>query len=114
MRTFVRILKVVLALAVVNAAARAGYATWKNIELKESAQRLVLFGREQPEESLRASVLARAAELELPVTAEQVSVRRQDLKTVIDVAYDTPVEVFPTRVYRMKFNFSVEGFNAMR
>ena len=114
MRTFFTILKVVVALAVVNAAARAGHATWKNVELKESTQRLVLFGREQPEESLRASVLAKAAELELPVTAEQVSVRRQDTKTVIDVAYESPVEVFPTRIYRMKFNFSVEGFNVLR
>jgi hypothetical protein len=114
MQTFIKLLKVALAVAVINAAARAGMATWKNVELKDAAQRMVLFGRERPAAELTAGVLAKAAELKLPVTEDQVNVTTQEVRTIIAVSYENPVEVFPSYVYRMKFQFEVEGFNAVR
>jgi len=114
MRTIFMLLKVALALAILNATVRVGLATWRNQELKEAAQRSVLFGRERPASELLAGVVAKAAELQLPVAPEHVSVQQQDARTIIHVTYVNPIEVFPNQIYPMQFSFSVEGFNALR
>jgi hypothetical protein len=108
------IVKIGVAAAVLNASARAGMVTWKNFQLKDTAQRAVLFGRTLPDYRLQTEVVTKAEELEIPLTIEQVSVSRDDARTVIGVAYEQRVELFPRYIYPMKFAFSVEGFNAIR
>lgn len=112
MRILTRILKLALLVAVLNATAQMALATWKNVQLKDAAQRVVLFGREQPPDFLQSEVVAKAEELDLTITPDQVNIAQDDVRTVIDVAYTNPVEVFPNQFYSMKFSFSVESFKA--
>jgi hypothetical protein len=110
MRTLTRILKLAVLVAVLNATAQMAIATWKNVQLKDAAQRVVLFGREQRPDFLQDELVTKAAELDLTITPDQISIAQDEVRTVIDVAYINPVEVFPNQFYSMKFSFSVEAF----
>ena len=105
------IVKLLIALAVVNAAARGGMAMWKYYQFKDAAQQLVIFGVNTPPDQLYNQVLARAEDLDVPVAPENVNIRREGPRTWAEAKYTEPVELFPRYTYPFEFSFSVEGFN---
>jgi hypothetical protein len=107
------IVKVLIALVVLNAAARGAMATWKYYEFKDAAQQLVIFGVDSTVAELHDQVLARAQDLEVPVTPEDVTIQREGVRTWAEARYTEPVEFFPRYRYPVEFSFSVEGFNAV-
>lgn len=106
------ILKLLVTLAVLNAVARAGSAAWTYYQFKDAVQQAVIFGAGTPVTQLHNQVLARAAEMEVPLAPENVGVEREGARTWASVAYTQPVEFFPRVVYPIEFSFRVEGFAA--
>ena len=106
MRTIITLAIVV---AVINAAGRAGTAYWKYYQFKDAAQQLVTFGGLTPTTTLHEQVLDKAGKLEIPISPDDVTVERNDTRTVIDASYVQPVEFFPRYQYPISFRFSVEG-----
>jgi hypothetical protein len=103
-------LRIGLAVAVINGAARTAMAYWTFYELKDHAQQTAIFGGRMTPDVLRNTVLAKAGELHIPVTEEQVDVRRESHKTIIAASYEQSVEYFPRRTWPVTFSFQVEGF----
>jgi hypothetical protein len=90
------IIKVVVAIALINAAARVGMAYAGFYQLKDQAQELVTFnGARSSDGDLQNQILAKAASLNLPVEV-----------TDIDVQHDG---LFPNYKYPMKFHFTVDA-----
>ena len=111
MRLVNSIIRVAVAVAIVNASARVGFAYWAFYQLRDNAEQTAVFGAKEPTWALQAAVLDKASELFLPVEPEQVTVTRNGFKTIIEANYVQPIEYFPTKVYPMEFSFSVEGFS---
>jgi hypothetical protein len=107
------IVKLLIALVVINAAVRGGMAMWKYYQFKDAAQQLVIFGVKETPTQLHNEVLARAQDLDVPIAPENVNIRREGARTWADAKYTEQVELFPRYRYPIEFSFSVEGFNAV-
>ena len=105
------IIKLLIAIAIVNAVVRVGMATASYYEFKDQVQQLVTFGADAPVGGLQDHMLERASALDLPIAADDVEVTRQGKRTAASAAYTQPVEVFPSYEYPINFQFTVEGVN---
>jgi hypothetical protein len=110
MRSINAFLRIALTVAIINAAARVGFAYWAFFQFKDNAQQAALFGGMTPTDVLQHGVFEKANELMLPVTTDQVVVTRSGPRTLIEANYVQPIEYFPNQKYPMKFSFQVEGF----
>jgi hypothetical protein len=104
------LVKLLIALVILNAAARGAVAAWTYYQFKDATQQLVLFGSRTPPGELRNRIVAKAAELNVPVEPEDVSVEREGVRTRAGAAYVQPVEFFPRYIYPINFSFTVEEF----
>ena len=105
------ILKLLVVLAIVNAAARAGQAAWHHYQLEDEAQRLVQFaGATALPEDLHAEILAKAQSLSIDLQPADVDVHREDTRTIASARYTIPVELFPGYTRPIPFSFTVEAF----
>ena len=107
------IVKILVMLAVLNAVARAGAIAWSYYQFRDAVEQAMIFGAGVPLDELHTQVLARASELEVPVTPENVSVQREGARTWAEVAYTHPIEYFPRFTYPLDLQFSVGGFAAV-
>jgi hypothetical protein len=104
------VIKLLIALAFVNAAVRAGMTAWSHYELKDEAQQLILFGAGVPVAELSNQILEKAVELNVPLEPQNIDIDREGSRTVAYVSYTQPVEFFPTVIYPLDLSFSVEAF----
>lgn len=104
------IVRIGLAVAIINAAARTGFAYWSFYQFKDAAQQTVVFGGQAPTNVLLNTIMERANELFIPLTPDQVHIQRSGPRTVVEASYVQPIEFFPNQMYPMKFSFAVEGF----
>lgn len=107
------VVKLLIALALVNAAARAGATAWSYYQLKDEASRLILFGAHVPTAELSSQILDKAVELGLPLEPRNIAIVREGDRTSVDASYTQPVEFLQTFIYPLDLSFSVEAF-AMR
>jgi hypothetical protein len=103
------VLKIAIALALLNAAVRGGMVAMSYYQLKDAAQQEVTWGGRTPPAQLVSHVLEKAAELNVPLGPEGIEASRSESLTVISVAYTQPVEVFPTFTYPVELSFEVQA-----
>ena len=102
------LLKLLVVVAVVNAAYRFGMAEYRFSQLKESTRSILVLGTNTPVEEIRDQILRRAGDLELPVPADNVAVRREGVRTTAKVSYHKEIDVFPGFQYPRDYSFSEE------
>ena len=105
------IIKLAIALAVINAAFHAGEAAWRYYQLKDATEQLILFGSQEHTDELHNRILAKATELRVPLLPENIAVHRQGTRTFVDGSYTQPVEYFPGQVYPVDLKFAVEAYS---
>jgi hypothetical protein len=105
------VIKLLIALAIINGAARVGVAAARYYQFKDQSQELVTFGGNMVPGELQNQILAKAEALQLPLTVEDILVTRQGLRTTASAAYTESVEVFPNYKYPITFHLRVEGIN---
>ena len=105
------LLKILLAVVVINAASRAGIVAMRYYQFKDAAQQAVLFGAESTPEDIHQLILRRAQTLNLPVLPDHVQVNREGGRTWAEASYRQPVELFPNQAYPVDLSFSVESYN---
>ena len=104
------LIKLLIAAALLNAAVRGGMAAWTYYQFKDRAEQLVVFGAGTSTAQLHNQILETAAELDVPVAPENITVEREGMRTRAEAAYVQPVEFFPNYTYPVNFSFRVEGF----
>ncbi len=104
-------LRIGIAVAIVNGAVRTAAVYWSYYQFEDAAQQLAIFGWQSPPDVLRSSAHAKASELLIPITEEQINVTRDGARTLIEAKYEQPVEYFPNQRYPLKLSFKVEGRN---
>ena len=105
------VIKLLIAVAIINATARVGMAAARYYQLKDESQELVTFGGNIVPGELQNQILLKAEELQLPLAFDDILVSRQGLRTTASAAYTDSVEVFPNYKYPIRFQFKVEGVN---
>ena|SRR5687768_10570558 len=108
------IIKLLITAAILNAVVRTGMAAMDYYQLKDATQQLLVLGDEASIEQLQSGVLTKAAELDLPVLPENVSVRREGPRTTAEASYTQAIEFFPRYQYPVTFSFQVEAVSAIR
>ena len=102
------LLKLLVVAAVVNGAYRFGMAEYRFSQLQESTRSMLVLGTHTPLEQLKEQILTKAATLRLPVSAETVSVARQNVTTRAAVSYHQDIEVFPGFTVPREYSFTDE------
>jgi hypothetical protein len=103
------ILKLAIALVVLNAAVRVGIVAWDYYQLKDAAQQEVTFAGRMPTDQIHTRVYEKAVELQVPIERQNIEVTRQNDLVHLDAFYTQPVEVFPRYIYPLELSFSVEA-----
>ena len=106
------IIKIAIALAIINAAFHAGEAAWRYFQFKDATEQRIIFGSQEYTTELQYRILAKAMELQVPLLPENITIHRQGTRTSVDAAYTQPVEYFPNLVYPVNLKFSVETYAA--
>jgi hypothetical protein len=104
-------LKILIAVAILNAAVRGGMAFAGYYQLKDAAQQIITFGANAASGQIQNELLQKAVELEVPLNPADVDVRKDGLHTYVTASYTQPVEVFPNFTYPVNFHFTVEALN---
>lgn len=107
------LIKLLIAVAIINAVARGAMAAWSYYQFRDATQQLVIFGAGTSTTQLHNQILDRAAEYDVPVAAERISVQREGARTWAEVSYTEAIEFFPRFTYPVDFSFSVDGFAAI-
>jgi hypothetical protein len=104
-------IKILIAIAILNAAGRAGMAAAGYYQLKDASQELVTFGGQVSPGDIQNHILEKAQSFSVPLEPGDVEVTRDGLRTTAKASYTQDVEVFPNYIYPMTFNFSVEALS---
>lgn len=99
----VRLLKLVLALAILYATWHAGVAFWRNYQFQDAVTNIAVSGTRASSEELHARVIVLAGQMRIPVVPEQVSVTRDSGRLVIEAKYIETIEVLPSYYYPYLF-----------
>ena len=105
------ILKLLVAIAVLNAVGRAGMAAVSYFQFKDETERLIVFDLTSTPEQLESQILDLGTRHGLPVPPESVSVERRGSRTTASAGYTAVVEYFPRYTYAMPVSFTVEAFS---
>lgn len=105
------IIKLLIVAAILNACARGAMAAWTYYQFKDAASQTILFGGEASVAQLQEQILRRAAELEVPISPENVVVTRDGPRTVAEASYTQPVELVPSYKRPFKFSFKVDALS---
>src|SRR6185503_3438069 len=104
------VIKLIIAAVLVNAAYRSGSVFLKYYQYKDETQQMILFGQAETIPALTSQILAEAMKRDVPLNEDGITVTRQGMRTVAEVAYTEAVEVFPRYVYPVAFSFNAEAY----
>jgi hypothetical protein len=103
------VLKLVIAVALLNAVVRAGDSAWNYYRLKDAAERALLFGAKSTSQQLHQQIMESALELQLPLRPEDLSVRWRTGRRVAEARYTQQIEFLPNYPYPVEFSFIVDA-----
>jgi len=101
------LIKLLVAALILHGLFRLGMAYWERYEFEDAVQRTVQFAERAPEEEIRRSVLELAAEREIPVSLDSISVIRKQRQITVEAGYERDVELLPRYFRAFEFDIRV-------
>src|SRR4029450_11844220 len=108
------VLKLVIAVALLNAVVRGADSLWNYYQLKDAAERALLFGSQRTSQQVHQQIMERALELDLPLKPEDLRIRWATGRRIAAASYTQEVEFFPQYPYPIEFSFEVTSVAAGR
>lgn len=105
------VLKIALALAIINAAFHVGDVAWRYYQLKDATLQLITFGPQVHTNELHNRIVQKAVELRIPLPPENIAVHREGNRTFVEGEYTQPIEYFPNQVYSLDMKLFVENYS---
>jgi hypothetical protein len=93
------IIQLLIAALILHATWRAGTVYLRYYEFKDDVTQIAQFGVRQSDNELRNGVVDAAKRRDIALTADDVSVRRQNRHIIIDANYVEQVELVPRYFY---------------
>jgi len=103
------VLKLVIAIALLNAVVRGADSAWNYYQLKDAAQRALLFGTQASSRQIHEQIMERAVELRLPLMPNDLTVSWRAGRRVAEANYTQQIEFFPSYRYPVLFSFNVDA-----
>ena len=107
-----RLIKLAIAALVVHASWRGGEAFVQNYQFRDAVHEAVLFSGSSTDSQIRARVLELARQFDVPLLEENLTVRREENRTIVSAPYTRQIELIPTKFYPWEFKVREEAFNA--
>jgi len=104
------IIKLALLAAFANAAWHLFIVYSAHYKFDDGVTYAAQYRGETTDEQIRERVLELAAQLDVPVDASTLTIRREDKKTIIRASYVRPVELFPGYIRQWPFTLDVETY----
>ena len=106
------VLKLVIAVALLNAVVRGADSAWNYYQLKDAAQRALLFGAQASSRQIHGQIMERAVELRVPLMPEDLTVSWRAGRRIAEASYTQQIEFFPRYHYPVLFSFNVDTVSA--
>ena len=104
------LLRIIALLAVGHALYHFVPPYWHYQQFKDDVKQTALFSGRASESELVDQVMTHARTRQVPVQPRNVSVRKVNNQTFIDVAYQQPIEILPRYVYTWQVKVSASAF----
>jgi hypothetical protein len=102
------IIKLAIVALVANACWRVGSAYVSHYKFQDSVQQAALFRGSKSDEVLRTRIFELAADFDIPVSEDEVTLTTSEHRTVVDGAYIRIIEIAPGFEYPWEFTFHVD------
>ena len=102
------LIKLLIAAAVINAAARYGLSAWTQYEFRDAVQQILLFGADASTDELKNEIMMEAERQGVPLEREALDVQHRDMVVTAQAGYLDEIELFPRYVYPKTWEFSLE------
>ena len=89
------IIKIVLGLVVLTAAAQAGMAALANYQFQDEVHESLIFAPNSADQEIRETVVELAKKRGLPVDPDDVKIRQVGPDLFVDITYETDVPLLP-------------------
>lgn len=104
------ILKIVIALVVLNGLYRTGTLALDYYQFKDDTEQILLFGANMSPEDLHGRIFAKAEERGIPLEPDNLEIRRENGRTFVHASYQQQLEYFPNVTYPMDLSFDLDAF----
>jgi hypothetical protein len=106
------LIKLALVALVIHACWRSGNVFLRHYKFKDAVHETALFSATKSDAQVQARVLELAQQLDLPVQPENITIRHEENRIVINAVYTDQIELIPTKFYPWEFKVDVDAFNA--
>ena len=89
------IFKIIVAFVIVVASVNAARAAFNDYQFKDAVHEALLFEPRQPDEQIVTTVMKLAAEYNIPMVAEDISIVRRNQELTVTFPYTTNVVLIP-------------------
>jgi hypothetical protein len=107
------VIKTLVKLAIVALVANAAWQTvnayWPHYKFREAVRSTAQYRGERSDAQLRARILELAATYDVPLADEDLTVRREQSRTIVEASYVRPVDLAPGYTYRWPFKLFVDA-----
>lgn len=103
------VIRLVVVVLVVHAAVKIGPIFWTHFKFRDSVHDLAMFSVKRTEREVLERVMDIAARMDVPLSRDDVSVRKDKQTTIVAASYRAQLEYFPKRYYPWDFSFEVHG-----
>lgn len=105
-----RLVTLVVVLLVAHAGWKIGPKYLNYFEFKAQLDEIARFSATKSQEDVYAQVVEAARKSEIPVAASGIKVRRMEERTLIEVAYQEPLEILPGYAYPWDVAINVDSY----
>ena len=99
------LIKFVIAVLILNAAAQAGVAAFEHYQFTDAAREAMVFAPNASDNQLVQLVAKTARDHNVPITEDDISLHHQGPDIVVEFSYDKDVDLVPG-AYRKRWTFS--------
>jgi hypothetical protein len=109
------VIKLLIKLAIVALVANAAWhimaAYTSYYKFKDAVQQTTLFGNDKSVEQIKTRVLSLASDYDLPIGEDDVTVKREQLHTLVDGSYTKTLDLLPGYSRPWTFEFHTDTFS---
>ena len=105
------LIKLAIVALVANAAWHVMAAYTSYYKFKDAVQQTTQFGNDKSVEQIKSRVLSLASDYDLPIGEDDVTVKREQLHTIVDGSYTKTLDLLPGYSRPWTFEFHTDTFS---
>lgn len=104
------LIKLTIVALVANATWRVGSVYLSHYKFKDSVQQMTQYRGDKSDEQIRQRIFELAAQFDIPVGEESLTIRRDEDHTIVDGSYKRPIDLLPGFTYAWPFTVHIDTF----